>query len=353
MKKSIECYTSNIPIGSHIVDDIRTSQGALLIRGGTEVNDAVIQSLQRYTGKIKIEIEVNDDIVDEHDYKEEQSKIFELSDSIKQRALESVELMYSGDNLNAISDSAKFAADAIMQGLDSSKSVAISVDALKVSDEYTFKHSIDVGAMSIIIAKKIGETDKFVQDIALAGILHDLGKSKISNEIINKPSKLSDDEWNIMKQHPVYSYRMIEKIGEIPTNVKTAVLEHHENIDGTGYPLGAKDSNICKMAKILTIADVYDALVTKRAYKDAKSPSVAMEMMLGMSNKFDLNIFKAFIDCVILYPIGTTLTLSNGALCTVIKNHENYPLRPICQNIITDEKYDLLNDPKCLSLVIV
>ena len=353
MKKNIECYTADIPIGSYISEDIFTSGGALLIRKGTEVNDRVLRSLQNYMGKVRIDIEVNEDVVIEYDDTEEQDKIFKLSDSIKQRTLESVELMYSGDSPETISNSAMSVADTIMQSFYSSKSVAISVDALKVSDEYTFKHSVDVGAMAMIIARKLGETNKFMQDIALAGVLHDLGKSKIPNEILNKPSKLDDDEWIIMKQHPVYSYRMIENIDDIPKEVKKAVLEHHENIDGTGYPLGIKDDMICKMAKILTIADVYDALVTERPYKEAKNPADALEILMGMSNKFDLDILKVFINCVILYPIGSTIKLSNDALCVVLKNNENYPLRPVCQNIVTGEKYDLLNDKNCLSLVIV
>ena len=135
--------------------------------------------------------------------------------------------------------------------------------------------------------------------------------------------------------------------------LKKAVLEHHENIDGSGYPLGIKDGKICKMAKILTIVDVYDALVTERPYKKAKSPADALEILMGMSNKFDLDILKVFINCVILYTIGSTIRLSNGALCVVLKNNENYPLRPVCQNIFTGEKYDLLNDRNCLSIVIV
>lgn len=353
MKKNIECYTTDIPIGSHISEDIITSNGALLIRNGTEVTDKTLRLLKNYDGKIRISIEVNEDVIIEYDNKEEQDKIFKLSDSVKQRALESVELMYSGDNTETISNSAKSITNTIMQSLDSSKSVAISVDALKVSDEYTFKHSIDVGAISMIIARKLGETNKFVQDIALAGVLHDLGKSMIPSNIINKPSKLDDDEWVIMKKHPIYSYRMIENIESIPKEVKRAVLEHHENIDGTGYPLGIKGNSICKMAKILTIADVYDALVTERPYKEAKNPADALEIIMGMSNKFDLDILKVFINCVILYPIGSTIKLSNDALCVVLKNNENYPLRPVCQNLVTGEKYDLLNDRKCLNLVII
>lgn len=343
---------ADIPIGSHITEDIKTANGALLIKSGTEVTDKIFNMIQNYVGKVTIEVEVNDNVTIEYDDSEEQDKIFKLSDSIKKRALESAELLYSGDNKETIAQSAMSVTDAIISSLESSKSVSISLEALKVSDEYTFKHSVDVGSMAMIIARKLGETNKFVQDIALAGVLHDLGKSKIPLEILNKPAKLDPDEWEVMKQHSVFSYRLIQDIDSIPLEVKKAVLEHHENEDGTGYPMGIKGDQICKMAKILAVADVYDALVTERPYKEAKNPADALEMILGMSNKFDLEILKVFISCVILYPIGSTIKLSNDALCIVLKNNENYPLRPVCQNIVTGEKYDLLNDFNCLSLVI-
>lgn len=353
MVKSIECYKSDIPLGSYITDDLFTSDGVLLIKKDTEVTDRILTLLKCYNGKIKVHIKVNEDTVIKYDDTEEQDRIFKISDSIKQRTLESVELMYRGDSQETISSSAMSIADTILQGLDYNKSVIISVDALKISDEYTFKHCVDVGAMSVIIALKLKESHKFLKDIALAGVLHDLGKSKIPLEILNKPTKLDAEEWKMMKMHPVYGYRMIEHIDGISSEIKKAVLEHHENIDGTGYPIGLKGEAICRMARILTVADVYDALVTDRPYKEAKSPADALEIMMGMSNKFDIEILKTFINCVILYPIGTTIKLSNNELCTVIKNNAGYPLRPICQNVLTGEMYDLLNDKKCLSLVII
>ena len=365
MVKSIECYKTDIPIGSYITDDLFTSDGALLIKKDTEVTDRILTLLKCYHGKIKIHIKINEDTVikcddtEEQDTvikcddTEEQDRIFKIADSIKQRTLKSVELMYRGDSKEVISSSAMSIADTILQSLDYNKSVIISVDALKISDEYTFRHCVDVGAISVIIALKLNESPEFLRDIALAGVLHDLGKSKIPIEILNKPTKLDAEEWKIMKMHPVYGYRMIEHIDGISTEIKKAVIEHHENIDGTGYPLGISGDKICKMAKILTVADVYDALVTDRPYKDAKSPADALEIMMGMYNKFDIDILKAFINCVVLYPIGTTIKLSNNEICVVIKNNAGYPLRPICQNVETGEIYDLLNDKKCLSLVIV
>lgn len=357
MVKSIECYTSEIPLGSHIESDIYTLSDTLLVPAGTSVTDKVIKKLKNYLGKVKISIKL--DVAKNKDFNilineaDEQDKIFKLSNSIKSRTLESVELMYNGSSKEDIQKSAITITNTLVSSLDYSKAVSISLDSLKVSDEYTFKHCVDVGAMSMVIARKLGESNKFIKDIALAGVLHDLGKSKIPLDILNKPGKLTDEEWSIMKKHSTYSYQMIKDIDTISNEIKRAVLEHHENVDGTGYPLGLTGDKICKMAKIITIADVYDALVTERPYKKAKSPADALEIIMGMSNKFDIDILQVFIKCIILYPIGTTIKLSNGDLCVVLKNNENYPLRPVCQNIKTGQIYDLLNDQACLCLVIV
>lgn len=354
MKKIIECYAADVPLGSYIEKDLLSSKNVLLIPKGTKVTDKVYRALQRYMGKILVEIEADDDTKIEYTAEklEEDDKIFKLSDSIKKRTLENAELMYSGDNKDTIIKSALQITDAIMQGLEYSKSALISLDALKVTDEYTFKHCVDVGAMAMLIARKLGESDKFIKDIALAGVLHDIGKNKIPLEILNKPSKLEGKEWEIMKKHPIISYQIVKDMDEISDEIKEAVVEHHENIDGTGYPFGLKGEKINRMARIITVADVYDALVTERPYKEAKNPANALEMILAMANKFDVEILKAFLDCVILYPIGSTIKLNNGALCTVIKNNENYPLRPTCQNIVTGQVYDLYRDARCLSLVI-
>lgn len=354
MKKIVECYTSSIPIGSSIKENIFTESGALLIHEGTEVTDKLLRSIKHYSGKVRIEIEVDDakHVNVDNAAKKESDQIFKISEHVKQRALKSMEMIYSGCGPEVIAESAIDVADSIMKSLDLSKSALISVDELKVCDEYTFKHCIDVGAMSMVIAKKLGESEDFLKDIALAGILHDLGKRDIPSEILNKPSKLDADEWDEMKKHPIYSYKIIEGVTDIPKRVKQAVLEHHESADGTGYPLGKKSENICKMAKIITVADVYDALVTDRPYKKAAAPADALEILMEMYNKFDVDILTAFVSCVVLYPVGSIIKLSNGEYCTVVKNNENFPLRPVCQNIRTGEIYDLLNNRELLNLVI-
>lgn len=347
MGKIVECYISDIPIGSHITEDIFAKSGALLVKNGTEITERVHRQLQNYKGRVKVEVNIDFKL----DYSENDT-IFKISDSVKERTLESARLMYNSNNTEIISKSAIDITDTLVENLRNSKSAVVSLDELKISDEYTFKHSVDVGAISMIVAQKLGGDDKFVKDVALAGVLHDLGKSKIPLNVLNKPGRLEGEEWEIMKRHPYYSYMAIKDTDDISNDVKTAVLEHHENFDGSGYPLGLSGNKICRIARILSVADVYAALVTERPYKEAKTPATAMEIIMGMAHKFELEMLNTFTRCIILYPVGSIISLSNGTKCIVIKNNNDFPLRPVCQDLDTGEIYDLLRDTKLLSVVI-
>ena len=135
--------------------------------------------------------------------------------------------------------------------------------------------------------------------------------------------------------------------------MRKAILNHHENIDGTGYPRQLSGNEIGKMAQIISIVDVYDALVTKRPYKEAKSPAEAIEMMFAMSNKFNLDIFRTFLSVVNIYPNGSTVKLSNGQVATVLRQNKSYPLRPVIKITSIKTIVDLSIDKNYLSTVIV
>lgn len=352
MKKKLECFAADAPINSNIEQDIISEQGVLLVPKGTVVSDKVMGLLKNYMGPIYISVETELDHVDIDEAEDE--KIVQMSHQMKEDTLERLEKMYENlEDTGMLLEETSVITDELIHTLNSSDATLVSIEKLKISDEYTFKHSVDVAVLSMILAKHCGLSDKKVRDITQAGLLHDIGKSKVPSEILNKPSALTDEEWEVMKKHPTWGYQMLKDNQEISEDVKIAILEHHENVDGTGYPLGAKADQIHYMSKILTIADVYDALITERSYKRAKNPAEALEIMYAMANKFDIELFRSFLDCIILYQVGTNVKLSNGSLCTVIHNHKYYPLRPVCQDVVTGEKYDLLNDPKCLSLVIV
>ena len=124
-----------------------------------------------------------------------------------------------------------------MNAINSTDAIAVDISALKTSDEYTFKHSVDVATMSMILAKQQGLSQKQIYEIGVAGLLHDIGKTKISLDILNKPARLTDEEFAVMKQHPVFGYRMIKDRDEFSNEICMAVLQHHEKMNIKGYPV--------------------------------------------------------------------------------------------------------------------
>ena len=236
-----------------------------------------------------------------------------------------------------------------------SPKAAAMVKQLRTDDrsKVTFKHSVDVATISMILAKQMKLPDNEIHDIGVSGLLHDIGKTMIPNEILNKPGRLTDDEFNIMKKHSVYGYNMLKDRKDLNNSILMGVLQHHERIDGTGYPLGFDAPKICQFAKILSVADVYDALVTKRPYKDAFSQRDAVEMLMSMTNQLDIGVMRAFMSSMILYPVDSIVQLSNGEKARVVKNSEYYILRPTVVGVDSGRVYNLGNDLKCASIIIL
>jgi len=167
---------------------------------------------------------------------------------------------------------------------------------LSKHDYYTYNHCVDVAVYCIALAKHLyGENkDKLIQ-AGLSGFLHDIGKRQVDTQIINKSTKLTQEEWAEMKRHPEYGELILRDVDNVPTDSKRAVYEHHENHDGTGYPNRKKGHELCELTKLVTIADVFDALTTKRSYHEAISPQDALDMMFGMQpGKFDPEVFEVF-----------------------------------------------------------
>jgi putative nucleotidyltransferase with HDIG domain len=167
---------------------------------------------------------------------------------------------------------------------------------LSKHDYYTYNHCVDVAVYTISLAKQLygADREKLIQ-AGLGGLLHDIGKRKIDTALINKQTKLSQEEWLEIKKHPEYGQAILIDVENVPQDSKRAVYEHHENYDGTGYPNKKRGDEVCELSRIVAIADVFDALTTERSYHKAISPSEALDMMFGMQpGKFDPDLFEAF-----------------------------------------------------------
>lgn len=276
----------------------------------------------------------------------------QLSESVKKRVSEGIQYLYANTGDAAFMDTANSISGELMKAITENDAVALNIDALKVSDEYTFKHSVDVATMSMIIAKQNQMSEDDIYHIGVAGLLHDVGKSKIPNEILNKPGRLTEEEFEVMKQHSVFGYRILQEKEGIPQEVLMGVLQHHEKINGSGYPMGVEDKQICPYARILSVADIYDALVTERPYKKAFSQRDAVEMIMAMTDELDITAMRCFLSSVILYPVGSVVNLSCGERARVVENEPNYPMRPKVVGLRSGKVYDLSEDIKCASIII-
>lgn len=218
----------------------------------------------------------------------------------------------------------------------------LDMNDIRSFDEYTYAHSVNVAVLCCVIgvAMKLEQNDLF--HLVNAAILHDFGKMKIPEEIVNKDSRLTGEEYEIIKTHVKQSYDLIKDSQEIDEEVKIAVYMHHENEDGSGYPNGVSSKDLPLIAKILHVADVYDALISNRPYKKGYAPWEAAEYLMGGCGiSFNADVVDTFIKLVPLYPIGSEVKISNGIKCVIIANRGVNNLRPVVRRIDNSETIDL------------
>ncbi len=275
-----------------------------------------------------------------------------LSESVKKRVSEGIQYLYQNSDSKSFASTTNSITSNLLKAINDNAAIAVDITALKTSDEYTFKHSVDVATMSMIIAKKKGMSQQDIYNIGIAGLLHDMGKSKIPLEILNKPARLTEEEFAIMKQHSALGYQILKEKEEFNSAISLSVLQHHEKIDGSGYPFGVTADKITPYAKILTVVDVYDALVTERPYKKGLSQRTAVEIIMSMTRELDMDAMKAFLGSVILYPVDSDVTLSNGEIARVVKNNSDSVLRPVVVGLSSGKIYDLAHDLSCACILI-
>jgi HD-GYP domain-containing protein (c-di-GMP phosphodiesterase class II) len=275
-----------------------------------------------------------------------------LSDSVRKQVSEGIQTIYNDTGSEAFADTTNSIAGSLLAAIEENDAMAIDISSLKTSDEYTFKHSVDVATIGMVIGKKLGLSNREIYEIGIAGLLHDVGKTRVPPEILNKPDRLDKDEFEIMKQHSVFGYRILQEHNDYNDAISLGVLQHHEKMNGSGYPIGADADNISPYARILTVADIYDALVTERPYKSAFSQRDAVEMIMSMTSELDLDAMRAFLESTILYPVDSYVELSNGEVARVVKNHSHFIMRPTVVGVKSGNVYNLGEDMACANIVI-
>jgi HD-GYP domain-containing protein (c-di-GMP phosphodiesterase class II) len=233
----------------------------------------------------------------------------------------------------------------LSNNFDSINDLVFCLSKVRSINEYTYTHSLNVSLLCSLLGSWLNLSHTHIEQLSYCGILHDIGKSKVSPEILNKPGALTPEEFDEIKKHPVTAYKMLEQDDSISKDVALGVLMHHEREDGSGYPFGLKSDQIHYYAKILAVVDVYDAMTSNRVYKKRQPPFDVLEMYESeYLTKCDAGIMLTFLKHISSFYIGTSVKLSDGSTGEIVYINHNRISRPLIKS--NDSIIDLSSRPE-------
>ncbi|ACL74879.1 HD-GYP domain-containing protein [Ruminiclostridium cellulolyticum] len=304
-------------IDSILADDVYTRGGNMIVPSDTFISEHIIKKLNAFRVE-RVTIYRSHSILG-NEYLSDKS----ISESQKQyiedvNATKSIlRGLASGKELDM--DNVKTITDSVYERLGDVGSIIECINSIKVADQYTYSHSVNVAFYAMLLGKWMNLSKLQIKDLAMAGLLHDIGKTKISAEIINKKGPLNENEFEVIKRHPIYGYDIIKGFSDIAIDIKRAVILHHEKENGTGYPFGIQGNKKNLYAKIITAADIFDAITSERVYKEKQTPFSAFKEMEKIGYDIvDPMVMGVMFDNMPRYYIGSKVKLDNGEIGEVV-----------------------------------
>lgn len=323
--------------GMILSEDILNENGVVYLNTGTEVKERHIHLLQNLgVGFVYIKSETQDE--ESHETENLLPLEKDYSQEFK-RTLESFKNLYINVRLGkkVVIDEVKDSLEPLVSGILNNNNILGSLRRIEVNDEYTFKHSINVSLISSMIGKWLGYSSKDLMDLSVASLLHDLGKCKIPIDILNKPAKLNDVEYEVIKGHSYHGFQLLGESGQLSQDALYGVLSHHERMDGSGYPNATSGYKIHEYARIIAIADTFDAMTSDRVYKSKLSPFLVAEEMLRESySHLDVNITSLFLNNISKFYVGNVVRLNTGDIGEIVLVSKYNMTRPL---IKVESKY--------------
>ena len=330
-------------IGQILLEDVLSPKGQMVARTGTILNAQILLRMAHYRiDGINVEIpksefsaEEDEDFMKDvlstkirssKEFKEFQAKYIAAIESFGVKINEFITRKTKMEDLKLLEETKEL----YEKNITGIGTINYLLNMREVDDS-TYAHSMNVALISRIIGEWSGITGSELDILTLCGLLHDIGKARIPKEVLLKPGKLTDDEYEIMKQHTVYGYELL-KDENIDPRIKLAALQHHEKYDGSGYPMHVKSDIIEPFSQIVTIADVYDAMTADRCYRAGICPfEVIADFLRGRFSLYNPDFLMVFLNRIVMSYVGAGVLLSNGHKGKVLMINSNDLTRPLVQ----------------------
>ncbi|MBI5409501.1 MAG: HD-GYP domain-containing protein [Nitrospirae bacterium] len=309
--------------------------------GGAPTMEEVHREIEGEINKVAEQEVVKIDTVS---VREEFAKAREIKNEAKKTIQNIMEDIRFGKQIRT--EKIKVVVDDMIDSIFRNQDALISLSRIKERDEYTFMHSVSVCVLMISFGRHLGFEMQLLKEVGMGALLHDVGKMIVPQVLLNKEERLTEEELALMKKHVEYSRMLLEQIHGIPETALTLAAQHHERLDGTGYPLGLKGEEIAYYSRAAAIIDVYDAMTSSRCYQDKFLPTEVLKKLFEWSGyHYDRTLVQQFIRCVGIYPVGTLVRLEGGLIGIIIKHGEKSLLHPVVRIVYDTKKAQYIKVP--------